>query len=66
MKMHFAFESTEDSPSMSELLNRVRCEACHSEFDSAEELDEHNARLQEPQPTLPVWTRDPMLELGGP
>jgi len=59
MMMHFAFESTEDSPAMSELL--VRCEACHAEFDSAEELDEHNARLQEPQPTLPVWTRDPML-----
>jgi hypothetical protein len=51
--MHLAFESTEDSPVMSELFHRLRCEACHAEFDSVEELDEHNVRLLEPQPTLP-------------
>ncbi len=53
MIMHFAFESTEDPPVMSELLRRLRCEACDAEFDSVEELDEHKVRLLEPQATLP-------------
>jgi hypothetical protein len=60
-EVHSAFESQDDRPVLSELLHRFRCEACHAEFDSEEELDKHNVRLQEPQPTLPAWTRDPML-----
>jgi len=53
MMMHFAFEPGDDPSMMSELLHRFLCEACHAEFDSAGELDEHQVRLLEPQPTLP-------------
>jgi hypothetical protein len=38
---------------MSEFLHRFLCEACLAEFDSIEELDKHNARLLQPEPTLP-------------
>jgi hypothetical protein len=46
---------------MSQLLNRFLCDACKAEFDTLEELDRHNVRLREPQPTLPAWEQRPRL-----
>jgi len=42
---------------MSEFLGRFLCQECLAEFDSMEELDKHNERSLEPQPTLPSWDR---------
>jgi hypothetical protein len=43
---------------MSGQIQRFKCELCENGFDSAEELDEHNTRMQEPQPTLPTFDSD--------
>ncbi len=43
---------------MSGQIERFRCELCDVAFHSTEELNEHNSRLQEPQPTLPNFEND--------
>ena len=43
---------------MSDQIQRFRCELCDAYFESVKELDEHNQKLQQPQPTLPDFESD--------